>query len=128
MDKQSKKIDKLTHQLINEAGLENPSADFFSKVMDKIEIQKVSQPIVFQPLISKKAWLLIISFAIVVITLLTMYPIIDEFSLFQLPSLSNLSFKFPEMHLSKTAIYGIGFLSLFLIQIPFLKKQIDQRF
>jgi hypothetical protein len=128
MDKQSKKIDKLAHQLINEAGLENPSSDFFSKVMDKIEAKKVSQLIVFQPLISKKAWLLIISFTIVVITLLTIYPIIDEFSLFQLPSLSHLSFKFPEIHLSKTAIYGIGFLSLFLIQIPFLKKQIDQRF
>tara|TARA_B100000809_G_scaffold234129_1_gene251364 strand:- start:8415 stop:8795 length:381 start_codon:yes stop_codon:yes gene_type:complete len=126
MDKQSKKIDKLVHQLINEAGLENPSSDFFNKVMDKIEAQKVSQPIIFEPLISKKTWLLIISFTIVVITLLTIYPIIDEFSLFQLPSLSNLSFKFPEIHLSKTAVYGIGFLSLFLIQIPFLKKQIDQ--
>ena len=128
MDKQSNKIDKLAHQLLNEAGLENPSADFFSNVMDKIEAQKASQPVVFQPLISKKAWLLIISFTIVAITLLTIYPIINEFSLFQLPSLSSLSFKFPEIHLSKTAIYGIGFLSLFLIQIPFLKKQLDQRF
>jgi len=128
MDKQSNKIDKLAHRLLNEAGLENPSADFFSNVMDKIEAQKVSQPIVFQPLISTKAWLLIVLFTIVVIALLTIYPIFNEFSLFQLPSLSNLSFKFPEMHLSKTAIYGIGFLSLFLIQIPFLKKQIDQRY
>jgi hypothetical protein len=126
MDKQSKRIDKLTHQLINEAGLENPSANFFSKVMDKIEVKKVSQPIVFQPLISKKAWMLIISFTIVVIALLTIYPINNEFSLFQLPSLSHLLFKFPKIHLSKTAIYGIGFISLFLIQIPFLKKQIDQ--
>lgn len=133
MDKQSNKIDKLIHKLINEAGLENPSTEFFINVMDKIEVQKVSQPIVFQPLISKKIWLLIVSFTIVALVLLSVYPIFTEFTLYQLPSLSKLSFQLPEMQLpeiqfSKITIYGIGFLSLFLIQIPFLKKQIDQRF
>ena len=133
MDKQSNKIDKLTHKLINEAGLENPSAEFFINVMDKIETQKVSQPIVFQPLISKKMWLLIISFTIIALVLLSVYPIFTETSLYQLPSVSKFAFQlpevqFPEIHFSKITVYGIGFLSLFLIQIPFLKKQIDQRF
>ena len=128
MDKQSNKIDELAHQLINEAGLENPSADFFSNVMDKIEVKSVSQPIVYQPLISVKMWLLLISITIVSIVLLMYFPIINSSSFFQLPSFNYLSFKLPEIHLSKTTIYGIGFLSLFLIQIPFLKKQIDQRF
>ena len=138
MDKQSNKIDKLTHKLINEAGLENPSAEFFINVMDKIEAQKVSQPIVFEPLISKKIWMLIISFTIVALVLLSVYPIFTETSLYQLPSLSKFAFQLPEVqlpevqlpeiHFSKITVYGIGFLSLFLIQIPFLKKQIDQRF
>lgn len=128
MDKQSNKIDKLVHQLINEAGLENPSAEFFSNVMDKIETQKASQSIAYKPLISVKMWMLLISITIVSIVLLMYFPIINSSSFFQFPSLSSLSFKLPEIHLSKTAIYGIGFLSLFLIQIPFLKKQIDQRF
>ncbi len=128
MDKQSNNIDKLTHNLINEAGLDNPSADFLSKVMDKIEIQKASQSIVYKPLISIKMWLLLISITIVSIVLLFNFPIINSSSFFQFPTLSTLSFDIPEVHFSKTAIYGIGFLSLFLIQIPFLKKQIDQRF
>jgi hypothetical protein len=128
MDKQSEKLDKLTHQLINDAGLENPSSDFFSNVMDEIENKTSSQPIVYQPLISLKMWLLLIALTIIVLALLQFFPGINSGAIYQLPSLNNLSFKLPEIHLSKTAIYGIGFLSLFLIQIPFLKKQIDQRF
>ena len=133
MDKQSNKIDKLTHKLINEAGLENPSAEFFINVMDKIEAQKVSQPIVFEPLISKKMWMLIALLTIVALVLLTIYPVFTESSFYQLPSLNKFAIQlpevqFPEIHFSKITVYGIGFLSLFLIQIPFLKKQIDQRF
>ena len=128
MDKQSNKNDKLIHNLINEAGLDNPSADFLSKVMDKIETQKVTQPIVFQPLISKRMWLLIVLFTIVALVLLSVYPIFTESTLYQLPKWNKFSIQMPEIHFSKITIYGLGFLSLFLIQIPFLKKQIDQRF
>ena len=128
MDKQSKNIDKLTHQLINEAGLEKPSADFFNNVMDKIEKQNVSKPIVFQPLISKKIWLLLFAITVFAVVIFIVFPVFNSTSLYQLPSLSTLTIKLPEINLSKTTIYGIGFLSLFLIQIPFLKKQIDQRF
>lgn len=128
MDKQSKKIDKLSHKLINQAGLEKPSVDFLSNVMNKIEVKKASQPFIFKPLISKSMWLLIISFTLITFALLMVYPVFTESTLYKLPSLSKLTFQFPEIHFSKITIYGLGFLSLFLIQIPFLKKQIEQRF
>lgn len=128
MEKQSKHFDKITHQLINEAGLENPSPDFFSNVMDKIEVKNASQPIVYQPLISIKMWILLFVITIVSVVLLMTFPIISTNTIYQIPSLSSLSFDIKEIKLSKTVIYGLGFLSLFLIQIPFLKKQIDQRF
>ena len=91
-------------------------------------IKKTYQPIVYQPLISVKMSILLLLITIVSIVLFMYFPIIYTTTLFQLPSFSSLSFDIPEISLSKTIIYGLGFLSLFLIQIPFLKKQIDQRF
>ena len=54
MEKQSENIDRITKKIIKDAGLHQPSVDFFSNVMEAIEAQSTSTSIVYKPLISKR--------------------------------------------------------------------------
>ncbi len=131
MEKQSNNIDRITKKIIKDAGLEQPSSDFFSNVMEAIESQSVSPSIVYQPLISKKVWMALFALTAAVLVLLFIFPVFSETSLINpitIPEQFKFEFNFPEMHLSKTTIYGIGFLSLFLLQIPFLKRQLNNSY
>ena len=131
MEKQSKNIDRITKKIIKDAGLEQPSADFFSNVMEAIESQSTSPSIVYQPLISKKVWILLFALTAAVLVLLFIFPVFSETSLINpitIPEQFKFSFNLPEMKLSKTTIYGVGFLSLFLLQIPFLKRQLNNSY
>ena len=128
MEKQSKNIDRITKKIIKDAGLEQPSTDFFSNVMEAIESQSTSASMVYQPLISKKIWMLLSALIAVVLVLLFIFPVFSETSLINpitIPEQFKFSFNLPEIKLSKTTIYGVGFLSLFLLQIPFLKRQLN---
>ena len=129
MEKPSKKVDSYTESLIKEAGLQKPSADFFANVMNAVEAEKASQPIVYQSLISKQMWMVLSVVSIIVIGFLLLFPSSSE-TIVNLPSLNfeKLSFHIPELHFSKITIYGIGFLGLFLIQIPFLKRQLNKSY
>ena len=128
MEKQPENIDRITKKIIKDAGLHQPSKDFFSNVMEAIESQSTSASIVYKPLISKTTWMLIFAIATVVLVLLFVFPIFSETSLINpitIPEQFKFNFTLPEMKLSKTTIYGVGFLSLFLLQIPFLKRQLN---
>ena len=128
MEKQSENIDRITKKIIKDAGLHQPSKDFFSNVMEAIESQSTSASIVYKPLISKTTWMLIFAIAAVVLVLLFVFPVFSETSLINpitIPEQFKFNFTLPEMKLSKTTIYGVGFLSLFLLQIPFLKRQLN---
>ncbi len=128
MEKQSENIDRITKKIIKDAGLEQPSSDFFSNVMEAIESETTSASMVFQPLISKKMWMLLIALTAAVLVLLFIFPVFSESSLINpitIPEQFKFDFNLPEMKLSKTTIYGVGFLSLFLLQIPFLKRQLN---
>ncbi|MFK5983560.1 MAG: hypothetical protein QM499_11645 [Flavobacteriaceae bacterium] len=129
MEKPSKKIDSYTESLIKEAGLQQPSADFFANVMNAVEAEKAPQPIVYQSLISKQTWMVLLVASVVVIGFLLLFPSSSE-TIVKLPKLNfeKLSFHLPELHFSKITIYGIGFLGLFLIQIPFLKRQLNKSY
>ena len=129
MEKQSNNIDKITKNIIKDGGLHLPSSSFLTNVMEAIETQAVNQPVVYKPLISKTIWMLLFVSAIVALILLFIFPVFSETPLFsQLTIPEEFKFNFPEMKLSKTTIYGVGFLSLFLIQIPFLKRQLNNSF
>ena len=131
MEKQSKNIDRITKKIIKDAGLEQPSTDFFSIVMEAIESQSVSPSMVYQPLISKKIWMVLFALTAAVLVLLFIFPVFSETSLINpitIPEQFKFSFNLPEMKLSKTTIYGVGFLSLFLLQIPFLKRQLNNSY
>lgn len=128
MEKQSENIDRITKKIIKDAGLHQPSSDFFSNVMEAIETQSTSASIVYQPLISKKTWMLLSTITVAFLVLLFVFPVFSETSLINpitIPEQFKFNFTLPEMKLSKTAIYGVGFLSLFLLQIPFLKRQLN---
>ena len=131
MEKQSKNIDRITKNILKDAGLHQPSTNFLSNVMQTIEAQSVRQPIVYKPLISKTTWILLFALTTAVLVLLFIFPVFSEtsfFSQFTLPEQFKFEFNLPEMNLSKTTIYGIGFLSLFLLQIPFLKRQLNNSY
>jgi len=131
MEKQSKHIDRITEKIIKDAGLHQPSTDFFSNVMEAIETQSVSQTIVYKPLISKTMWTILFALTALILVLLFIFPVFSETPLFgqlTIPEGFNFKFNLPEIHLSKTTIYGIGFLALFFLQIPFLKKQLNNSY
>ncbi len=129
MEKPSKKVDSYTENLIKEAGLQQPSTDFFANVMNAVEAEKASQPIVYQSLISKQMWRILLVASVVVIGFLLLFPSSSE-TIISLPNLhlEKFSFHLPELHFSKITIYGLGFLGLFLIQIPFLKRQLNKSY
>ena len=129
MEKQSNIIDKITKNIIKEGGLHQPSPNFLSNVMEAIDVQEVIEPIAYKPLISKKIWIALTFFTGVIVTLLFLFPVYTETSLSsQLLIPEEYKFTFPELHLSKITVYGIGFLSLFLFQIPFLKRQLNNSY
>ena len=112
--------------LVKEAGLEKPGPDFTDSIMSKITPKTASQ--VYRPLISKTAWIVIGLIAVAVSVFLLLVPmgtlawggqLMDGLSLEAAPSWQ------PE--LSKTTLYALGCLALFLVQIPFLKRLIVQR-
>ena len=128
MEKQPENIDRITKKIIKDGGLHQPSTDFFSNVMEAIEAQSTSTSIVYKPLISKKTWILLSVFSAIALILLFAFPVFSETSLINpitIPEQFKFNFTLPEMKLSKTTIYGVVFLSLFLLQIPFLKRQLN---
>lgn len=54
-----KEIDKLVHKMMKKATLESPSFDFTAQIMEQVSSLKQSQATIYEPLISRKAWILI---------------------------------------------------------------------
>ncbi len=121
--------------LVKEAGLNHPSSGFSQNVMNQIKAMAVQKPIVYKPLISKKAWIIITT---VLLGLLVVIAFLSDpqTSVLNTIDLSFLSFKSINLNnplsgftFHKTTLYGILFLAaLFFIQIPILKRRIDRSF
>jgi hypothetical protein len=119
--------------LVEEAGLEIPSANFLNNVMEQIELSAIEISPVYKPLISKKSWFVI---GLVVTVLLCTIPFLNDnkesiLSTIDFSFFNKISFKnpFSDFTFHKTTIYGILFLALlFLIQITILKRRIDRQF
>ena len=128
MEEQFKELDKFTSKWVKEAGLQKPSASFVDTIMQSIEEQ--SKPVVFTPLISKKIWVLLGT--LLVCSLIYMYwiPVTET----ALPNIAFIREKFAfqnpvaDLKFSKVTAYSLGFLALFLVQIPFLKRMISRRY
>jgi len=126
MEEPSKKIEKITQDWVNEAGLEQPSTVFVNEVMNAIAAKTSSQN-VYQPLLSLRGWSVVAIVFIASISLLYLFPM-SELSYFEevnLSSFLNFNNLFSRLEIPNNLAYGLGFLVLFLVQIPFLKKQLE---
>jgi len=124
MENSPKEIEKLTQQWVQEAGIEKPSVDFVHNVMDAINTS-ASKPKVYRPLISKRGWSLIAALFVASLVVVYFFPLgefryLETIDLSKLPSIQN---PFDGMNVSKPMLYAVGFLALFLVQIPFLKRK-----
>ncbi|GAB5400466.1 MAG: hypothetical protein Aureis2KO_20510 [Aureisphaera sp.] len=128
MDKLSRKEEEIIKKWMGEVGVETPSPGFTDRIMQSIEKEKtVLKPYV--PLISKKGWLIVALLFVLSMVLLYFFPIggagyLNEISV-ERPKFENL---FSSIELSKTAMYAIGMLALFLVQLPFLKSLINKQY
>lgn len=128
MEEQFKNIDSITNKLVQQAGTHQTSPDFVSKVMEAVTA-KAAHKTTYQPLISKKGWWGIGVAALLGIVLLYLYPtsgipMVNEFDLSKKLTFNN---PFANLHFSKTFVYGVGFLGLFFLQIPFLKRYMERK-
>lgn len=124
MEKLSRE-EMLTKKLLKEAGLEKPSLDFSANVIKAINAKRVV--VEYKPLISLQGRIII--FSLLIISMAGFYFINSdlqislEFKFFKALSLPSI----PTIEVSKTMSYAIGFVSLFLLQIPFLKGLMERQ-
>lgn len=129
MEKQSEHFDDLTRKLVKEGGMHSPSPDFLENVMQKIRPQDDTSR-VYRPLISSKGWMICVLVALASFALLYWFPS-SEVNWGEKLSIANyvdVQSPFKGLEISKTFIYGIGFMSLFLLQIPFLKNYLQKQY
>ena len=127
MDKPSRKEELFTKKIVKEAGLSKPSFDFTQRVMAVVSAQKATQNI-YQPLISKRTWAIVAATAIICLFFILLIPIENESFFSALKLHERLQFSLPQLELSKTLTYAIGFMALFLLQIPFLKNYLGKQY
>ena len=123
MEKPFRNIDEVTENIIKEGGLHQPSSMFLENVMQAVEAKKVVAK-KYEPLVSTTGWVVFALALVICLLLLYAFPI-TSFSMAESWKLEEyLSFGdvFSEFKISKTVVYGIGFLALFFIQIPFLRR------
>jgi len=127
-------LDELSEKIMTKSKLETPSLDFTANVMSSVNVEyKQSESTIYTPLISKKTWLIIAVFFIVVCACLLLGNTSEGFGWFTgvdfsfMPSL-NIANLFSGISFSKTVLYAIVVLTLMLfIQIPLLKVYFDNR-
>lgn len=119
--------DALTRKYLNEAGVDKAPQGTYEAIMQQIEALNVYS-MTYKPLISRKGWLLIASFIVVFFVGIFWVPI-EKFYLNNLPELGSLKIfdAMAQLELSSVTLYAIGFLGLFLIQLPFLKRIIESK-
>ncbi|MEM7186805.1 MAG: hypothetical protein AAF466_09115 [Bacteroidota bacterium] len=124
MENTPENIEKLTNKWVAEAGIQQPSKGFARQVMDAIDAKSTVKQ-VYRPLISLKAWGWVAALIIGTWVLLQYMPegqqsFVSGLETSDLPTVEHL---FQNFKLSKTMVYAIGFMALFLVQIPFLKRR-----
>ena len=127
-------FDNLAKKVVKSSELEKPSLDFTANVMAKIEVQQeISSITVYKPLISKKAWFIIVAVVIASLTYAIFGVGVDGLSWGKEMDLSFISDnKFTKalgsITFSKTLMYAIAFFgAAWFIQITMTKHYLDKR-
>lgn len=126
MEKRSKE-DILLQSLLKDAGMEKPSVDFSAKVLASLNERRSVR--VYKPLISQNVWIgLGVLYGIGILLFIIFNSDLSLGQTLDLPflKLDHLKINFPTVTLSQTMSYAIALVSLFLLQIPFLKHYIDK--
>lgn len=125
MEQRFNKEDELMKKILKEAGSKQPSADFRKNIMMKIQAQQ--QPISpYESLISKTGWIAISGVFVLSILGLVMLNMNEPFSIFNGFEIPTIQIKIPQLNLSQFMLYGIASLSLFFLEIPFLKRWLEK--
>ena len=134
-DKEKNLLNDFTRKMVKETPIEKPSIDFSRNVMNAINILEVKKAKrVFEPLISKKVWLLI-SVGIIALAVFILKTGVNMnegyLSKIDLSGFTNaISFETSyNFNISSTALYGFIFLAIMIpIQIGYLKNYHDKKF
>lgn len=127
MEEQFNKQDALLKKLLKETPLDKPSPLFLQKVMQKVEATTSKKA--YQPLISKWGILAIVLSLLAGCLWLYFNPgssLIDTNAISWRDKI-QFSNPFENLKLSKTVLYAVGVMALFLVQIPFLKRIVENK-
>lgn len=128
MEEQFNKEEKILRKLVKETGLEEPSAGFKTRLMSAIE-EKAAKQVRYQPLIGRKVWIGVAAAVVGILIVTYLYPSGGADTAFGIDITSvETGLSMPKMEFSNTFLYGMIFLSLFLLQIPLLKKYVEARY
>lgn len=121
--------DTASRKVVNEAGLQKAPDDMLPNIMDAIAKAGLKH-IQYKPLISKKSWVYMLLTLAAILTVIVLGVPVEKYYLngVDLSFTEKLSELVGTIKISKTALYSIGFLGLFLIQIPFLKRLMDKQY
>ena len=133
MDEQQKKeLETFVDKVMGETSLESPSPDFTEKLMAKIEAQSQQQVFVAQPLLPRKLLtVLFLGFVAGFVYLLMTYGLNPDqgwFKNMQLDLDFSNTWRWMEGYTaSKVTLYAVLLFGvLFFVQIPWLKRYLDQ--
>lgn len=128
MEEPFNKEDASIRKWIKETPLERPSPDFMQKVMRGVERSVAKKE--YQPLIPPKAWFVIIILFVAGVSWIYINPSSSLIDLGTSTWKDQISVKnpFESLKVSRTMLYAIGFMALFLFQIPILKRIIDKNY
>jgi hypothetical protein len=118
--------DSASKKVLNEAGVIKAPANLMPSIMDSIAKAGLHH-IQYKPLLSKRTLLFIVLGAVAVFSIIIMAVPVEKYYLdgVNLSIGERIAAFFGAITLSKPVLYGLGFLGLFLVQIPFLKRIID---
>lgn len=127
-----RQLDKFSKRLFKESGIESPKADFTSGVISQIGELSENSILKYKPLISPKAWVLIIIAALSALSvgLMVSWEPVSWLRVLNRPYnfAWNLSQYLPEVELSTPLLYSaILFGVLLLFQIGYLSSYFNKK-
>ena len=126
-------IEKLIDKSMKKASLETPSLGFTNSVMAQVNALKQSTVTTYRPLISKPAWFVIFTVALLMVLYIIFGTTTTDagwLSFIDLSFITNNRFSnaFSGFNVSKSVMYAVVLFGLMLfIQIPILKHNFDKR-
>lgn len=130
-----KEFDAFVQKRMKKEGLEKPSFDFTTTLLNRIEMQSVqNRGLAYQPLISKSAWYIMAAITLSVLAFLVFGNLnletgwLPQITLQKLGEIDLIG-KLPKIAISDTYVYAFSGLAFFMgIQIYLVKKHFDNRY